>query len=253
MDYMKNIIRPLKNLSEFNKSFAQLFSSSILIALIGAFCIPVISRIYSPEDLGLFQLFLSIVLVFSSIASFKYELALVLPKRLYQVRIVFYLSLVVLIITTALYSAAFVFLSKEILSYFNAESLERFFWVIPIGIFFSGLAQVMQMYLVSNGDFGNLSVNKAVQSLSNNLGSIGLGSIGPSFSALIVSYVSSLLLALLLMMLRFKHNWKGRIKHGLLIRYAKKYRKFPTVNSVNVFLNTMSMNCLLYTSPSPRD
>ncbi|MEA1954754.1 MAG: translocase, partial [Campylobacterota bacterium] len=42
---------------------------------------PILTRIYTPEDFGVFALFIAITAIFGGIANARYELAIMLPKK----------------------------------------------------------------------------------------------------------------------------------------------------------------------------
>ena len=224
--------------------FVKLLSTGVLTAAITALSLPIIARLYSPEELGTYQLFISIVLVFSSVSSFKYELAIVLPRRRYQSLIVIRIALLSTFISTILYGLIFYFFSEIVLSYFNATELLVVAWMIPIGVGLNGLVQMLQMCLVYKGDFSQLSYNKGSQAVINNGMNIGLGQYNASFTTLIVSYISSNLFIILMASARCKNllNSRRSLSFSLLFRYAKKYGKFPTLNTTNTILNNVSIN-----------
>ncbi len=232
------------NLSDFGLGFVKLLSTGVLTAAITALSLPIIARLYSPEELGIYQLFISIILVFSSVSSFKYELAIVLPRRRYQSLIVIRIALLSTFISTILYGLIFYFFSEIVLSYFNATELLVVAWMIPIGVGLNGLVQMLQMCLVYKGDFSQLSYNKGSQAVINNGMNIGLGQYNASFTTLIVSYISSNLFIILMASARCKNllNSRRSLSFGLLFRYAKKYGKFPTLNTTNTILNNVSIN-----------
>ncbi|WP_264903306.1 oligosaccharide flippase family protein [Vibrio sp. STUT-A11] len=232
------------NLSDFSLGFVKLLSTGVLTAAITALSLPIIARLYSPEELGTYQLFISIVLVFSSVSSFKYELAIVLPRRRYQSLIVIRIALLSTFISTIMYGLIFYFFSEIVLSYFNATELLVVAWMIPIGVGLNGLVQMLQMCLVYKGDFSQLSYNKGSQAIINNGMNIGLGQYNASFTTLIVSYISSNLFIILMASARCKHllNSRRSLSFSLLFRYAKKYGKFPTLNTTNTILNNVSIN-----------
>jgi len=244
---MKKITQYCKSLvierSEFTKSFGKLFTASALIAIISAICIPIISRIYSPESLGSFQLLLSIIVVFSSVSSFRFEMAIILPEKKYQSEILIQVAIFSLIVSTLIYCILFFVFSSQVLKFFGAESLSNYSAIIPIAILLSGMLQLAQMYLVYNGDFSQLAINKGAQSVSNNLVGIGSGSISPSVSSLMVSYLASLVISLFFCFRTVrKISLPKRKRIPLAIRYAIKYKKFPSINTATVLLNTLSMN-----------
>lgn len=71
----------LKPKSEFNKNIFTLLSGTIIAQAIPIAISPILTRIYTPDDFGVFALFLAISSVFGSISTAKYELAIALPKK----------------------------------------------------------------------------------------------------------------------------------------------------------------------------
>ena len=65
----------------FIKNFVVLSGGSIFAQLILFIVLPVITRLYSEEDYGVYSLYNSILMVLVIPATLKYELAIVLPKH----------------------------------------------------------------------------------------------------------------------------------------------------------------------------
>ena len=63
------------------RNFAKLFSASVVAQVIGLLVYPILSRMYSPEDFGLLNLFLSIGGVITLLSTAEYYNAIVLPKE----------------------------------------------------------------------------------------------------------------------------------------------------------------------------
>lgn len=227
--------------SDFNKNFFKVFSGASIASIISVIVIPISTRLYSPEQFGVFQQFASVVLVFSSISSFRYELAIVLPKKRQRSEAVTLLALICLLVSTLAYSLLFFFLGEWFLNYINAVSLVPYLILIPISIFVSGLFQICQFILVSSANYGRLSRNKVFSSLTNQSGIIGLGAIAPSAGGLAVSYMASQLVASILVLKTFNFQSLRKLRFKYMLLLAKRYKKFPLVNSLNVFLNTMSL------------
>ena len=63
------------------RNFAKLLSANVLAQVIGLIVYPILTRIYSPEDFGLLNLFLSIGGVLAILSTAEYYYAIVLPKE----------------------------------------------------------------------------------------------------------------------------------------------------------------------------
>ena len=67
--------------SGFNKNFLSLISGTSIAQIIPILIAPILSRLYSPEDFGLYAFYIGIVGVLSVISTFKYEMAIIIPKN----------------------------------------------------------------------------------------------------------------------------------------------------------------------------
>ena len=74
------LLRLLKR-SGFSKSLITLLSGTTIAQAISLLISPVLSRLYTPHEFGVVGTFLSIVAAITLISSFRYEIAIVLPKK----------------------------------------------------------------------------------------------------------------------------------------------------------------------------
>jgi O-antigen/teichoic acid export membrane protein len=74
------ILKKLGLASDFNKNVVMLFAGTAIAQAIPVAISPILTRLYSPEEFGLFALFFSISNLLGVIATARYELAIVLPK-----------------------------------------------------------------------------------------------------------------------------------------------------------------------------
>ena len=74
---------------------------------------PILTRIYNPEDFGIYAIFLAIITILGSIISGRYELAIMLPKSDEDAINIFALGLIITFILTLLsIMILFIFQSK---------------------------------------------------------------------------------------------------------------------------------------------
>ena len=66
--------------SEFSRNVMTLLTGSVIAQFIPLLLTPILSRLFSPEEFGLFAFYISIITLFSAIATGRYELAILLPK-----------------------------------------------------------------------------------------------------------------------------------------------------------------------------
>lgn len=74
-----NPIRKIQS-SPFLKNVSILMTGTVIASIIPAVIQPVLTRIYTPADFGLYGLYFAFIGVFTSISGLRYELAVPLPK-----------------------------------------------------------------------------------------------------------------------------------------------------------------------------
>ncbi len=67
--------------SEFSKNVLTLMTGSTLSQAIPIAISPILTRLYTPEDFGLYAIFIAIITIFGTIVSGRYELAIMLPEN----------------------------------------------------------------------------------------------------------------------------------------------------------------------------
>ena len=72
----RNIVR-----SDFSKNVLTLISGTTIAQGITIAISPILSRIYSPSDFGIFAAFSSVIAMISLIIGGRYEVAILLPKK----------------------------------------------------------------------------------------------------------------------------------------------------------------------------
>ena len=99
------MLTKLKPKSEFSRNVLTLMTGTTIAQAIPITISPILTRIYTPEDFGVFALFVAIVGFIAVIASGRYEQAIMLPKYDKYAINIFTLSLI-LICLTSIFTAA---------------------------------------------------------------------------------------------------------------------------------------------------
>ena len=79
------MLSELKNIlnlnTEFSKNVLMLVTGTTVSQIIPIAISPILTRIYTPEDFGILALFMSLSMLFGSVASARYEQAIILPDQ----------------------------------------------------------------------------------------------------------------------------------------------------------------------------
>lgn len=104
---------------------------------------PIVTRLYSPEDFGLLALFLSITNILTVVASWRYELAIVLPKEDSGGINLLSLSCLITLGMSGLALLVIALLGDKICRLMNAPGLAPWLWWAPSSLLLAGAFQAI--------------------------------------------------------------------------------------------------------------
>lgn len=217
----------LKFKSEFNRNVFSLMSGTILAQAIPIAISPILTRIYKPEDFGLFALYTSILMIFSSLASGKYELSILIPSDNKDAKILVLLSFCINLFFSFVLFVFILFFYKENSMLANIN-LGNWMYITPINIFF--LSGIFTLYQYNNRkkNYDVLRMNSIVQSLVQGFLNIMFAMITYVKGGLILGTFFGNIVSFLYLYyqtrLDFKKNNCSRKK---LKSLSKKYVNFP--------------------------
>ena len=173
------MITRLKPKSEFNRSILTLIAGTTIAQAISLLIVPILTRLYTPQDYGANALFLSVISILTVVATARYEMAIMLPKSNRAAISIFYLSIFIsifLFITTLI----FVSIYKKKLNELLGSEIAI---LIPFTILVAGISQSLRMWMNRLKKYKEMAINNVEQSLYGGimqlaLGLYNLGSIG---------------------------------------------------------------------------
>jgi len=113
---MKFKIKSIIPKEEFSKNVLTLITGTAIAQVIPIAISPILTRIYTPEEFGIYAIFVSIILIFSVISNGRYELAVVLPEKDEDAINVFALGLIINVSLFLLLSLIVFFFTDFIIS-----------------------------------------------------------------------------------------------------------------------------------------
>ena len=215
---------------DFVKSVAVLMIGTILAQLFSFLISPILTRIYTPEEMGDLNLYLRIVGFLSVLATARFELSLPLPKKDEHSYLLYRLSIRI---------AIYMLLGVSVISvlYFLFTGIDfRLFVFAAITILSTACLILVNLgtnWSIRKKEYRKISVSKMINSGSSNIlrwafGVFDMGSFGLILASLIGYFLSSL---------TFIKQWFILDKQHVSLRSVKKtrvlanaYREFPTIN-----------------------
>ena len=224
------------------RNFAKLLSANVVAQAIGLLVYPILTRIYSPEDFGLLNLFLSIGGVLVIISTAEYYNAIVLPKEDKEAVGVVHLSLLLLLAMVLLTGISVLF-SESIAGIFETPALAKYYWLMPIMVFVLGAWNILNYWYIRKSFYNRISGYQLSNSLLASVLKIGLGRCNILQGGLIYSGVFAPLFSLILSVI---FSWNLGIKELFsnasqnLRQIAGKYRNFPCYSFPKSLINVLA-------------
>ncbi|PKP01635.1 MAG: hypothetical protein CVU11_14645 [Bacteroidetes bacterium HGW-Bacteroidetes-6] len=239
MGFVKKL-REKMNRYDFLKNVVVLLSGSSVALLIPVLMTPILTRLFTPDDFGVWGTFYAIVGIFSVIANGRYELALLLPKGDREAFNLFSGSLLIAFFLSVALIIPVVFWGQQASEALEMPALAPWLWLVPIAVFTNGIIQAANYWHNRSKRFGVLSVGRVVQSFSTAAINLGIGEFSYFSGGMIVASVIGQIF------LSFHYMLKIRIRRLMKLvsfdqigKVLVKYKAFPVKSGAGIFLNIL--------------
>ncbi len=152
----------------FFKNVMTLVSGSAMAQIITIAASPLITRLYSPDEFGVFGVYASIISILALFSSFRYELAIMLPEKNEDAQSLLYLSVIVLSFMCLLFMGIIFFFNDFIAGFLNFKE-KHYLFFIPLSAFFAGLIRIFTTWSSRNKCFEAISKSKVFSSGSKTI------------------------------------------------------------------------------------
>lgn len=147
--------------SELLINTTVLISGTVLAQLIPILLRTFLTRHYTPETFGAFAVYLSLIGIFIVISSFKYELAIVLPRKDSNAANVLILSILLSAIFNIILLLIILIWDSAILEFLNlSPKFSSYLYFVPLGTFLFSIYQSINYWLIRKKKFYAISLNK---------------------------------------------------------------------------------------------
>jgi len=236
--------------SEFVKNIFTLTSGTAIAQAVTLLISPILSRLYTPEDFGLFAFYMSIVAVFALISTFRYEMAVLIPKEeMVSVNIV-YLSFVIDFLLCIFLLIVIVILGLTIPDRFSINQLLKIWlFILPVLVFLLGSGNVFQHWFNRQKKYKILATAKIIRSVGINGLTLIIGITGAGALGLFMGNLFGIVLFNLYFIVKIYYIDRNKfnfLDKSTLIPLAKQYKDLPLVNTPQSLMETFQINGIIY-------
>lgn len=231
---------------KFGKNFLILFTGNSVGQVIPFLLAPLITRLYSPSELGVQENFLAIVSLVAIIAAGRFDLALVLPGQKAEAVQLFRIGFLITLIVSVLMLLPG-FFPASIDAVYHSKELSDLAWFLGPSVFLVSVLSLLNNWTIRLGNYPLLTGNRIAQSLVQNGLYAILGYAGWGIHGLIIAWMSGVLVPILMLGIPARkslHLNAEPLPPGLPL--IRRYRDFPLINSLHAFTDILATQFLIY-------
>jgi O-antigen/teichoic acid export membrane protein len=238
---IKQKIKP----GSFLRNVLTVASGTVIAQAITVFVSPIITRMYTPSDMGVLASFTAIVAILGVIAAGRYELAIVLPETDKLSNAVSVAALTFALIFGLIITFVTIVFNKPLVSLLKLQG-DAASWSYLLGffVFLTGTEQVLNRLAIRNRHFKVIASTQVTQQLSASGIKIVWGYFSPGTLGLFIGTLFSSLSRIVRLAIdeiktvfskENRPSWAD-IKHSVI-----RYKKFPLIDIWSGLLNSTSI------------
>ena len=229
--------------SEIIRNSSIILGGNVLGQFIALLAYPILTRIYSEAEFGIFAAFMSVCVLLTTLGTGRYEESLVVAKDRKETVNLMGFSLKLLIFFSLFLFIGLAIFRKQVFSLCKMESIEPFWYLIPFTVFFTGSIYLLNNLATREKQFKRITATGLVQNFVNTAGKLIAGFSGLTRTGLIFSNLLSVVTGNIpYLSLKktleeaLRWNWDDERKTAL------RYIDFPRFNLGRTFLSGFSIN-----------
>lgn len=235
-------LRALLPKGRFARSVSILAGGTATSQALGVLCAPLLTRLYSTEDFGNYQIYFSLLSFAIVLACLRYELAVMLPESESEAANVLGVAFGCTLMMSILTGASAVWASYTTRSLGKIDALRHYMWIFPVTVFAAGIYQALSYWAFRGKSFTSVSRTKILQIATQILVQVGLGALlRVGLPGLLFGDATGRLAGSASLIKdtakKEKIDWQS-ITPRAMWNAAVRYRNFPFISSLSGFLTT---------------
>jgi O-antigen/teichoic acid export membrane protein len=227
--------------SEFRRNVLTLFVGTIIAQAIPIAVTPILTRLYSPEEFGLFALYMGLASILSVFVTGRYDLAVMLPKNEDDAANLVCLSLIITVTISILLLLIILIVKNSIAISLQKPELENWLPLIPATVFLTGIYQILNSWNNRKKRYMLLAKNRIFQSTSMSVVQLSGGLVfGSGVFLVIGDLLGKIISASSLYIKTFETDSSTfqKATKEKMCAMASRYKKFPIFDIGSGLANT---------------
>ncbi|HRZ19213.1 MAG TPA: oligosaccharide flippase family protein [Candidatus Dojkabacteria bacterium] len=234
---MKSLLTKLKDKylgkGTYKKNVVKMVGARVVSQLIPILLSPLLTRIYTPQEFGVFEVYLTVVSIAGIISNGRYALSLLLPKKDRESHVLALLSVFLTTVFTVVLTALIYLFRDRFFVVLNVESIKRYLPLLSLNILFFGICEIFFILELRKKQYKRLAINVIVQSTVMIISRITFGYMEMGAYGLILSYLLGYIVSTLHLLYKFKLLINFDVFEQEVKGLAKQYVNFPKFSLIS--------------------
>jgi O-antigen/teichoic acid export membrane protein len=224
----------------FTRSVGVLVGGTAVAQLITVLALPLLTRIYTPDDFSVLSVYVSTLGVISIAACLRFEIAIPLPQQDRDSANLLALALCSSTGIAALSALAVALFHVQIVDLVAQPKLEPYLWLLPLGVWLSGSYAALQFWTTRQGRFSVIAKTRLSQAIGGTGAQVGLGLANSAPLGLLLGQIISSSAGIVRLAFEaLKHDRSELRLIGLsdMKRTFQEYKRFPQYSTLEALAN----------------
>lgn len=224
----------------FARNALTLMTGTAIAQVIPLAISPILTRLFTPNEFGLFALFISISSLAAVLATGRYDLPIMLPEKEEDAANLLLLSFIMIAAITPLLFVLIIFFNEDLSIYLKNKEISKWLYLVPFSVLFSSSYSALTCWTNRQKEFKRLSINRITCSVIISGSSLALGYANNGPSGLILGYLAGQGTATVILgwlSLKAVTTNLPSIDFEKVKLQAKRYIRFPMISLPADFLN----------------
>ena len=231
--------------NSFFSSVVALTSGTVIAQIVAIIISPIITRLYTPADMGILASLLAITGILGIIATGTYDRVIVLSENETDLKAAVFLSGSISIFIGIIITVVLFFFNEPMIVTFGFQEISKI-WVYGIGLIVTliGFDTILNRLVVRRRQFKVLATTSVIQQLGASGTKVGAGLLGLGANGLLIATVFAYLIrgiSMLFAQRNFFFEKKNISCFNKMKQIALRYKGFAFFSSWSLLLNSASM------------
>ncbi len=232
---------------ESSRNIIRLITGTTIAHAIPIAMSPILTRIYAPEEFGIFALVMALSSILGTIVNGRYELAIMLPEDDNEAFNIAALCVAVAAVFSVLILVLVIFFNRQIVQLLGSDDIGIWLYFVPITVFLIGFYNVLVFFNNRMGKFADIAKSSIYKSLSLVVVQISIGLLKRgSVAGLVIGQIMSVFSGNLRLLKNVHSSFRREAVISIpeMKRMASRYIRFPKYSILSGLANTLTTHAV---------